>query len=211
MNVVRVFHERNVGEPALELGGRVLETRIIRGQLGEPEQYVHLIQMSHRSRMRFDKEMRGGGRHWIHVESSGPMPHETKSDAASTSAAITSVASTSVASTSVASTSAAVAGCVHPVSATQAVPAVSAAAASDAAPQAKRARSAAAAAAAAAPTSASASEWQPATVTWNGKPAKALVMRVPGSAPVMYHVRWNQGRHGYCESSEAVSADDVAF
>ena len=201
MNVVRVFHERNVGEPALELGGRVLETRIIRGQLGEPDQYVHLIEMSHRSRMRFDKEMRGGGRHWIHVESSGPMPHETKSDAASTSAA----------STSVASTSAAVAGCVHPVSATHAVPAVSAAAASDAAPQAKRARSQAAAAAAAAAAASVPTEWQPATVTWNGKPAKALVMRVPGSAPVMYHVRWNQGRHGYCESSEAVSADDVAF
>jgi hypothetical protein len=135
--------------------------------------------------------MRGGGRHWIHVESSGPMPHETKSDATSTSAA-----------------SAAAAECVHPVSATHSVPAVSAAAASDAAPQAKRARSAAATAATA---SAAPTEWQPATVTWNGKPAKALVMRVPGSAPVMYHVRWNHGRHGYCESSEAVSADDVAF
>ena len=191
LSVVRVFHERNVEEPVLELGGRVLETRIIRGQRGEPDQYVHLIEMSHRSRMRFDKEMRGGrGRHWIHVESSGPMPHETKSDASSTSAA-----------------SAAIAECVHPVSATHSVPAAAAAAAaSDAAPQAKRARCAAATASAA-PTS----EWQPATVTWNGKPAKALVMRVPGSAPVMYHVRWNQGRHGYCESSEAVSADDVAF
>ena len=192
MSVVRVFHERNVGEPVLELGGRVLETRIIRGQLGEPDQFVHLIEMSHRSRMRFDKEMRGGGRHWIHVESSGPMPHESKSKSKSKS---------KPADASSAASSAAV---VHPVSATHAVPAVSAAAASDAAPQAKRARSAAAAAA---PTS----EWQPATVTWNGKPAKALVMRVPGSAPVMYHVRWNQGRHGYCESSEAVSADDVAF
>ncbi len=191
MNVVRVFHERNVGEPALELGGRVLETRIIRGQLGEPDQYVHLIEMSHRSRMRFDKEMRAGGRHWIHVESRGPMP-QSKSDASSASAA-----------------SAAVAECVHPVSATHSVPAAAVDAASDAAPQAKQAKRArsAAATAPAAPTS----EWQPATVTWNGKPAKALVMRVPGSAPVMYHVRWNQGRHGYCESSEAVSADDVAF
>ena len=176
MSVVRVFHER---EPVLELGGRVLETRIIRT---EPEQYVHLIEMSHRARMRFDKEMQTSGRHWIHVESSGPMPHESKSKSAAASSAASSDA------------------VVHTVS----VPAV--AAASHAAPQAKRARSAAAATDAI-PTS----EWQFATVTWNGKPAKALVMRVPGSAPVMYHVRWKQGRHGFCEASEAISADDVAF
>jgi len=185
LSVVKVFHERDVAGPVLELGGRVIETRIIRT---DPEQYVHLIEMSHRSRMRFDKELKAGGRHWIHVESNGPMPHESKSAAASTYSA---------------STAAAVEECVHPVSAS--VPAVSVAAAATA-PQAKRARSAAAATAAIPK-----SEWQPATVTWNGKPAKALVMRVPGSAPVMYHVRWNQGRHGYCESSEAVSADDVAF
>ena len=185
MSVVRVFHERDVAEPVLELGGRVIETRIIRGV---PEQYVHLIEMSHRARTRFDTEMKTCGRHWIHVESRAPMPHhESKSAAASTYSA---------------STSAAVEECVHPtpVSATHSVPAVSVAAAAADAPQAKRPRTAA-------PTS----EWRPATVTWNGKPAKALVMRVPGSGPVTYHVRWRQGRHGFCESSEAVGADDVAF
>jgi hypothetical protein len=182
LSVVKVFHERDVAGPVLELGGRVIETRIIRG---DPEQYVHLIEMSHRSRMRFDKELKAGGRHWIHVESRGPMP--SKSAAASTYSA---------------STAAAVEECVHPTPVSASVPAVSAAAAT--APQAKRARSAAAAAI-------PKSEWHPATVTWNGKPAKALVMRVPGSAPVMYHVRWKQGRHGFCEASEAISADDVAF
>ena len=60
-------------------------------------------------------------------------------------------------------------------------------------------------------TSESESDWQPATVTWNGKPAKGLVMRVPDSMPVMYHVRWKQGRYGFFESSEAVCEADVTF
>jgi hypothetical protein len=60
-------------------------------------------------------------------------------------------------------------------------------------------------------TSESESDWQPATVTWNGKPAKGLVMRLPDSMPVMYHVRWKQGRYGFYESSEAVCEADVTF
>ena len=32
--VVRVFHERDASEPVLELGGEVIETRIIRGKRG---------------------------------------------------------------------------------------------------------------------------------------------------------------------------------
>ena len=182
LNVVKVLHERDA-EPVLELGGRVVETRIIRGSRGERDKYIHLIEMSHRSRMRFDLEMKVGGQHWIHVESTGP-PHDPASDAASKRTDAVECVTDSVPAVSVAKS-----GC----------------------SAAKRARSATDVAAAAAITPCAESEWQPATVKWNGKPAKALVMRVPGSTPAMYQVRWKQGRHGFCEGSEAVGEADVVF
>ena len=187
-SVVRVFHERDVSEPVLELGGKVMETRIIRGKRGAKDNYIHLIQMSERSRMRFDREMKCGGCHWIYVESM----HADATTSAPTHAAAPSVSTHggSLAVTDLAPTP-------QPASA---APSAAPSVAPSVAPAKSDPRAAE-----------SSSEWQPATVTWNGKPAKGLVMRVPDSMPVMYHVRWKQGRYGFYESSEAVCEADVTF